>query len=139
MSHRQRSRFVWSGGDFTTDLPAKAWGPINVSIGGVRTSAARVKAGYRVRRDQLLALTPRVRETEWSAFEAFVEDVQFGEVFTWYPDADIPGVSFEVLLESPGMGERMEPPRSGDFARVFEPTLTLLGATDAPWLPYFDG
>jgi hypothetical protein len=138
MNLPNQSRFTYTGGDYTTSIPARAWLPADESIGGVRVAASGVPATYLVRRDVLLELTLRFPESEWDDVLDLVTFGQSGETITWYPDADATGTSFSVYLQAPAPGERCNPTRDGTYPRMLEVTLMLRGASgSAPWVAYF--
>jgi hypothetical protein len=138
MALAHRPRFVQDSLDLTLTYPAKAWVPSHVSVGGRRRVASGVQSAYRVRADDKLHLVLRVTEEEWPDVRDMLATFQEGEAFTFYPDANDTGTSFEVDLDAPAMGEVIDPQRSGDFPRLFELNITLMG-TDGipPWLAYF--
>jgi hypothetical protein len=134
----RRPRFVWATGDLTMTWPCRAWIPEDSTVGSRDVSASGIPAAYIVRRDDLLNLTQRVTEDEWSDFRAFIAAVQDGQAFQWYPDAE-EAEFFDVYLESPAAGDKWRPSRDGEYPRMFEATIQLRGVDEAPWLPYFDG
>jgi hypothetical protein len=122
----RRSRFVYGGGDFTTELSAHPWIPADSTVGGDKVSAAGIPASYIVRRDNLMEVTLRVQEDEWETFLSLIAFGQSRQTFTWYPDSD-EGANFTVYLESPLAGERWAPTRLGGFERVYEIPIVLRG------------
>jgi hypothetical protein len=138
MALARRPRFVQDSLDLTLTYPGKAWVPSHMSVGGRRRVASGAQSAYRVRADDKLHLVLRVTEEEWPDVRDMLATFQEGESFTFYPDATL-GTSFEVDLESPAMGEGIEPQRSGDFPRLFELNITLYGMDGIPpWLAFFD-
>ncbi len=131
-------RFEYSaGGVFEPRLPPAPWTPADSTIGGSRTSATGVPAAYVVRRDALVELVLRLDEDEWTDFVNLLIWGQQGESFLWYPDAAQPLEFFEVYLEAPAAGERVQPERT-EFLRVYDVTITLRGVDLPPWPNYFE-
>lgn len=137
MALANRPRFVQGALDLTLTYPALAWLPSQLSVGGRRRVASGTQFAYRVRADDRLHLTLRVTEQEWPDVRDMVSLFQEGDSFTFYPDA-VAGISFEVDLESPAMGEEIAPQRSGDFPRMFELPLVVRGIDSPPWMDYFE-
>jgi hypothetical protein len=138
----KRPRFVYgTGGDvttWTTRLPARPWDYSTPTVGGSRTAASGVPAGYVVRRDFLLDVRLRLYETELADLDALVQWGQLSETITFYPDALETGESFLVYLEHPVAGEEWRPVRLQEYPRVLEVTLTLRRVADTPFeLDYF--
>lgn len=140
MSYPFRSRFVYGIGgdavDWTTTLPARAWDRRTSTVGGSRTSAGGTPAAYIVRRDHVIGLTLRVLESEWSDLHGMLQWGQFGESFTWYPDAggDVIAEAAVVWLDFPQAGEDIRPVRHADYPRVLEVTIELRSFDALPWL-----
>lgn len=132
-----RSRFVYGATGDETDLElalsVRPWDRRTPTVGGARISAAGVPGAYIVRRDHTLLVPLRFLETEWIAVHAMIAWGQAGESFTWYPDANEPGTSFLVWLDSPVAGEPIAPSRSTDFPKMLELTITLRSVADLPW------
>lgn len=146
MALSNRTRFTYgTTGDLTVELPARPWTPGTKAVGGRRVAASGIVATYEVRRDRLVTLSLRVTEDEWPDFLAFIEYAQFGEAFHWYPDAAANPIdddedydAFNVYLETPAMGEDYNPPRNGEYPRMFDATITLRGVGSViPWQNYF--
>lgn len=134
----RRSLFAFGGQTLATRLPVRAWTPTDRTIGGARIAASGAPAAYVVRRDSMLALTIRCYEDEWAAVAELVAWGQSAEPITWAPDADDPGTTVEVYLDSPLAGETFSPERDGNFPRVFELAIVLRGKGGiSPWTPYF--
>lgn len=125
-----------AGGIFVPRRPPRPWTPIDASIGGSRTAAAGVPAGYVVRRDALLELTLRLDEDEWVELVNLIDYGQQGEAFLWTPDTAELGTNYPVYLEEPTPGGRFAPQRT-DFPRVLEAAITLRGVDLPPWPDYF--
>lgn len=122
-------------------LPVRPWGRDVGGVGGAQRSATGVLAAYTVRRDQLLVLTLRFFEHEWSEIQGIISWGQSGESFFWYPDPTIsPAVFYTVDLESPRAGEKYSPVRSSDYLRAHEITITLRRTDGQAWdLEYVPG
>jgi hypothetical protein len=138
----RRSRFVYgTGGDVTdweTKLPAEPWEMETPTVGGSKTSAAGVPAAYVVRRDHLLRLPLRLRETELEDLAGLIEWGQSAESFLWYPDANDSTVSFLVYLEEPIAGQPWRPVRDPDYFTVFRQDIALRAVVGSFWdLEYF--
>lgn len=133
-----RSRFVYDDNDWETSLPVMPWDRVTSTVGGHRKSASGVPAAYVVRRDHVLRLTLRFRESEWEEIHRMIRWGQGGETITWYPDALVPGESFNVYLESPLAGEDISPSRSSSYPRVLELAIGLRRADGSAWgIDYF--
>lgn len=118
-------------------LPARQWIPVDSTIGGVRIAAGGAPTSYLVRRDGLLELTLRFRETEYADLAAVIAYGQGGGILKWMPDA-LGSDLFDVYLETPAMGERWQPTPS-EYPRVLEQVLVLRGVSELPWIAYFEG
>lgn len=133
----RRSRFVFGAEELLATLDSPSWLPADETVGGSRVSAAGIPASYVVRRDAMLELTLRIRESEWASLVNLVAYGQTGAALTWFPDQDDDTTFFQVYLHSPAAGERWGPTRLASYPRVLEVQLTLRGALgDVPWLPY---
>lgn len=134
----RRARFDFAGLTWETSISAQDWIPMDEAVGGQRISAAGIPASYTVRRDVLLEIRLRVRESEWPSLLNLITYGQTAESFVWFPDADNAEEFFDVYLHAPVAGERFAPSRMADYPQVFEASLTLRGAgTDAPWKNYY--
>lgn len=140
MDYPFRSRFVYGIGgdevDWTTTYPARAWDRRTSTVGGSRTAAGGTPAAYVVRRDHVIGLTVRILESEWDDLHGVLQWGQFGESFTWYPDAggDVIADSFTVWLEFPQAAEDIRPTRHADYPRVLEVSIELRSVDALPWL-----
>lgn len=134
----RRTRFDYGEESWTADLAARDWLPSDRTVGGHRISAAGIPASYVVRRDAVLALTLRVRESEWPAFLNVHAYGQSAETLTWYPDATDEGESYLVYWHGPGAGEELNVSRLAEYPQVFEVTILLRNAGPAaPWRAYY--
>lgn len=137
----RRSRFVYgatgSETDVTLDLPSRPWGRRAPTVGGSRTSSAGIPASFVVRRDEVVVLPLRFRESEWADVRAILEWGQLAESMTWYPDALEPLTSFEVYLETPRPGEDVAPTRLAEYQKVLELTIELRLVSGETFLPEF--
>ena len=125
------TRFVYTNDsavvvDWTTTLPTQAWNRSSEAIGGAEWSAARVPSSFEIRRDQLLGLTIRIKESEWPAVRTMLEHGQRGTQVTVYPQN---GTGVDAYLVSPAMGERIQYRRS-DFPGHLEVDMTWMAASD---------
>lgn len=143
MFHRLpwRPRFLYGVAaetvDWATRLPSRPWSYHTSTVGGTRTAAGGVPAGYVVRSDYLLDVTLRLYEAELDDLHGLIEWAQPGESFLFYPDRTDDSASYLVYLENPKAGEDWRPQRTGEYPKVFEITLTLR-RTAGPWpLDYF--
>ena len=136
---QRRSIFDFGTSTLEATISARAWIPIDLTVGGSRTAASGVPASYIVRRDAMLELGLRFWESEWASVLNLVAWGQTRQAITWFPDALDLLTSFEVYLEAPLAGERWAPQRDSNFPRTFEVSLTLRGVGAAvPWLAYFE-
>jgi hypothetical protein len=134
----RRSVFDYGAGTWEAELSAVDWLPMDSTVGGQRISAAGIPASYVVRRDVLLQLTLRVRESEWASFLNLLTYGQAAEAITWTPDAEVPAETYQVYWHAPAAGEQMTPSRNAEYPSVFEVSITLRGVgTSAPWRPYY--
>lgn len=133
----KRSRFVYgatgSETDWTMGIPIRAWGRSTPTVGGSRTAAGGTPASYIVRRDHLLSLPLRFRESEWEDLHGVLAWGQASESFEWYPDALDPATSFTVYLISPAAGEEIEPQRSAEYPKLLELTVELRRVDNEIW------
>jgi len=142
MSLPLRSRFVYGvagASDWTFALPPGAWERRTPTVGGRRVSASGVPAAYVVRREHILVLPLRFYETEWADVHALLAWGQTSESFTWYPDADMPGESYEVWLETPAAGDEITPTRLSSYPLVLELSIGLRTVDGLPWTLDFYG
>ena len=129
-------RFVYTGTDWTPDLPQRPWAYRTPTVGGSRTAASGTPASYVVRRDSLLAVTLRIWETELADLQALVAWGQASETITFYPDTDT-GTSYACYLESPLAGEELAPQRNDQVPQILEVSLVLRSQGAAFALEYF--
>lgn len=137
---RWRPRFVFGSTDLTLDLSMRPWRPSVPTIGGRLISAAGIPASHIVRRDNILHLRVRLRETEWEPFLAMVEWGQGDQPLTVYPDAANAGDSSTVYLERPAPGEDMDwqPERDENAEWVMEVDMSIRSTDGSSlWRPYF--
>lgn len=134
---RRLQRFVVGAVDWTTTLPPRTWNYSDVTVGGSRTTASGMQAGYVVRRDAILDLTLRVRETEWADLITFVSAAQTGAVVTWYPDS-ASVTTFQVYLSAPLAGDALSGVRSDEYPRVMEVALKLRAVSGALAPAFFE-
>lgn len=132
----QRSRFVYGISPVTLDfsLPPRPWHIGEDSIGGRRISGGGIGASHIVRRDMILILPLRFRETDWPSVVALIRWGQSEETFTWFPDSNL-ATSFSVWLHAPEAGSNIRPQRVPDYPKLFELVFTLRRAdlTETPW------
>jgi hypothetical protein len=138
----RRSRFVFGGGTWETELAVRPWMPYDHSIGGMRIAASGVPASFIVRRDRMLEVTCRVFEAEWLDCLALIEYGQTMAPITWHPDIEDPEPTapetVSVYLDHPAPGERWSPTRLAEFPQCLEVPLMLRGVSGAlPWRPFF--
>jgi hypothetical protein len=130
-------RFLYGGSELVTTLPARAWVPGEEAVGTRRITATGVGAGEIIRTDTRLHMTLRFYESEWPDVVALIEYGLTSDLVEWFPEADDPGTSFQVYLDSPEPSEDWGPTRT-DFERVMEIELVWRGAFGAePWAEYF--
>jgi hypothetical protein len=137
---RPRFRFGIGGDviDWKLRLPQRPWTPDTPTVGGTRTAAGGIPAGYVVRRDYNLEVTLRLYPDELANLDRLIAWGQPGESFRFYPDRD--QASYHtVYLEEPKAGGQWRPNRVDGYEKVFEMTLLLRLTTGGPWsLDYFD-
>lgn len=132
-----RQRFIAGVVDWTPNLPARAWGPVERTVGQTLLTATGVPDGERLTQDSLLTITLRIEEAEWPTAEAMIRYGLSSQAIEWYPDADTT-TAFLVYLESPSAGEPWGPRRSAELPRILEMDLVLRGVLGvAPWSPFF--
>jgi hypothetical protein len=137
-----RPRFVFGTGgdivDWALGLSMRPWDPETDTVGGTRTAAGGIPAGYVVRTDHNMVLNLRLFESELPTLDRLVAWGQPGESILFYPDRSDDSVFFEVWLESPAAGESWRPRRMRGFQKVFEFAITVRLASAGPWaLEYF--
>ena len=120
------------------DLPPSGWEAREASVGGHVRATGGLPASYIVRRDRLIDLTLRIRESEWLDFLNALVLMQSGDPFEWFPRVGDPAPAW-VTLWAPIPGTPFAPQRMPDYPRVFEATITLRGdGTSNPWTPFFE-
>lgn len=132
----RRARFEFGASAFEASIASPPWTPGDDTLGGVRVAASGLPASYIVRRDALLDVMLRFRESEWPAVLSLVTYGQTGQVITFFPDAE-ELTTFDVYLQTPAAGERWAPSREATYPRVLTLALTLRGAASVPWSEYF--
>lgn len=122
--------------EVTYTYPQKCWDPERPSVGGIDWSATGVPAGYVIHRDGDLKAVFRVTEAEVPATLAWLEAAQEGQSFSVWLDATT-GAPVTAYLVSPTAGEKIQFPRSQQYPRVFELSLTLRRVDGAAWVVPF--
>jgi len=108
------------------DLGQDYWLPSSRTIGGSGISAAGVPESYIVRRDELLQVTLRFYEKDWPFVRDFVAWAQENAAtFDWYPDRRNLNQKYVVYLDSPMIGEDLQPRRASWDSAVYEIDLIL--------------
>lgn len=125
-------RLRWTHGavDVTTDQPVPPWLP---GTKGEGDRSRLADAGITVeekRRDELLDLTIRFRESEWADVYALVSHLQRGGTATLYLEASVAN-GVLVYGVSPAFGQKIAPRRTqnGD---LLELPITVRKAAAAP-------
>jgi hypothetical protein len=132
--------FGYLAAELRLSLPMRPWRHVSPTVGGRRVSATGIPAAYMVRRDAVLEVTIRCYEHEWPAVLAMIAYGQAAGVLTFTPDLAVPGVSREVYLDAPEMGEDVAPERDPDYLDVLTITLRLRAVDGEPWdLRYMEG
>lgn len=99
-------RFVFGvSGDLSLSLPSMPRDYTLATVGGDIEADSGVRAAFIVRRDELWTFTVRFFESEWPALQAFIVFAQTGALFTYYPDALDPSVSYSMRLLEPAIGK----------------------------------
>lgn len=115
-------RFFVGGRIFTFSYPVTRWIP------GQRTTGVTAKDGdggvgteIRLRR-YTLGMSLRFTDDEWIVVRELVRATRTGRQFTWEPRAlltvpDMPN-TFDVVMESPKVLDRLQPTRDAQYPRV---------------------
>lgn len=136
------SRFEYSG-PTTLDMtrPIRRPEPEEGSVGGSAWSGAGIPAAYRVRKDSDIVLWLRFTEAQWPAVAKFINTVQLGEKFTWYPDKLL-ATSHQVYLVEPAPGSPVRPTPDPEAWNGYQLQIRLradpAAAVADPDLPRFD-
>lgn len=124
--------------DLALMLPVGLWRHRLKATGGEAESDAAFPASYVVRRDYQLAIPLRFYESEWPAVRALLEFGQSGGVLTWFPDLESED-SFDVYLDSPAVGEEINPDPDAAYPRALVLTIVLRRVDGVEWdLGYFE-
>lgn len=126
---RWTPRFLWTDDDGahdeTLELPVGLWRHSFPVVGGDIESDAGVPASYVVRREYCLAVPVRYLEEEWPIIRALIAHGQNEGQILWIPDAEIPGTSYNVYLESPAIGDDVRPVIDAEFPAALSVILTF--------------
>lgn len=128
----EHPRFVWNGGDLTLSLPTTALIYGLPTVGGDIEADSGYRAGYIVRRDEVISFSLRFRESEWTDVQNFITAVQAGISFTWYPIAEDTATFFRVQLESPMPGASYRATPDANYPRVQLLPISVVSASFVP-------
>lgn len=136
-------RLFWDDGivnDETLELPVGQWRHEPKATGGDIESDAGYPASYVVRRDHCLVIPFRFFEREWPKMRRLVAHGQNGGVIVWYPHADDLTQLYNVYLESPALGDAVEPLPDGEYPEALSLVLVFRKVNGANWdeLEYFE-
>ena len=106
-------------------IPARPWAPVNRTVGGTDVATSGVRESFLLRRDHLLTLQLRFRESEWTAVESWITWAQAnpGTAFSFLPDG-VGTAAHSVYLEAPQVDEDVAPTRD-EFAGAYALDVTL--------------
>ena len=103
--------------------------------GYLRYTAEAVPTANVKLRKYLFYTTLRFTESEWLAVKAWLAFAQYGDRFTWLPDAE---TEIDCYLESPRMSEVVTPAR--DPTLIWMMTLPIVLSKATPWdVQYVEG
>lgn len=133
-------RFVLGLIDLQLTYPVTRWNPGARTTGRVLTSVTGVQGVSLRMRKYTLAFQLVFLEEEWTDVSAFIAAAQYGDMFTWYTNAQDGGVqpaSYEAWLDAPDVKTAIKPTRDTTILSLF--TLPIvLSRMNAPWdLEYF--
>jgi len=119
-------------GDITLQLPVGLWRHSFPVIGGDIESDGAVPASYIVRRDYCLTVPLRVFEEEWPTIRRMIAHGQQEGVIFWYPNESV-NENVEVYLETPAIGDPVEPRPDGEYPACLIIELTFRRVDGQPW------
>lgn len=136
-------RFFWDDGiinDETLALPVGRWHHQPKAIGGDIESDAGFPASFVVRRDHCLYVPVRFFEDEWPTLRRMIEHGQAEGQIAWYPDAADLSKVYTVYLESPALGDPVEPVIDGEYPAALSLILVFRRVNGGTFddLLYFD-
>jgi hypothetical protein len=142
MAAANRPRIDYDVTTLLLDLPMMRWRPGTSGLGGTLTTATGIPVAYLIRRDELLAVVLRFRESEWPGVRAWLHwAMSHPNESEFFPDQDIPGTSFDVWLEYPRLepgGSLVQPERAADSPCIFELPILLRETSGAVFnLPFY--
>jgi hypothetical protein len=122
-------QIVYNAGATTVSLtlPMRLWDPTSRGVGGQNVSTAGIPEAFELRRDELVKVTLRFKETEWPNIRTFLVFQQRNpsSSFTFnFQTSPLVAAPSAVYLEKPAMAEDISPKR-GDAKGTFEIDLVL--------------
>lgn len=136
----KRLRVVYNDGsavDKTFDIPQRPWDPSEVGVGGSDVAGSGIPAAYEIRRDYLLTLNLRFRESERADVMRFLRHLQRGGSATVYPDQAVAGTSHAVYGHAPKLDEEVRPTRDASDPSILELPVTVRRTTQAEFTDAF--
>jgi hypothetical protein len=132
-----------SGTVLTLTRSQGLWTPRVETIGGHRRAAVpTVAASFTIARLRTLDLLIRFDENEYDNIETMVEWMQDNPMTAvdYWPDKDVAGTSYTILLVSPVQGEAFAPARNPSFTSDYEIVLTVMRSGGTSWgaQPYYE-
>lgn len=126
-------QIIYNAGATTISLslPMRLWDPSSLGVGGKNVSTAGAPEAFELRRDELVKVTIRFKETEWAVMRTFLvfQQQNPGSTFTFnFQTNPVIAAPSVVYLEKPAMGEAIAPKR-GDAKGTFEIDLVLRSST----------
>ncbi len=127
-------QFVYGSPATTVSLSVaqRPWTATERTEGGSERATSGVREVFLLRRDHLLNVTLRIRESEFTALAAMVRYAQeSAPSFTFRPNGDAT-TPYTVELETPTVGEDFSPTRD-EYNGALEVTLVLRRTDGGTW------
>lgn len=125
---------------FALDYPVTRWIPGRRSAGVAQRDAEGAPGNEVQLRRSTLGLNLRFNDDQWPSVRTFIQLVQNGRSFIWWPRAlmvvpDMPE-SFTVKLESPRVRDAVRPTRDAQMIRLLSLPI-VLASSDVMHAYYF--
>jgi len=120
---------VYNGVTLDFTIPPTPPEPASNGIGGSDESGSGLVAAFEIRRDQMVTMTLRFKESEAASVLAWLEYAQRGNTFTFRMDKNDAASAHTCYLTSPKMGDKIQLKRDGTQIGLFTLDIELRDTT----------